>query len=107
MNSVMHQGKTLLMTTLAIGCMATVLLWPQVRPELRAQESISICAPPYGDEALYEKSFNDAGRLARMACEKTDCDDMDKREVRRIVVDTSKCQITGSEGTCECFIKED
>jgi hypothetical protein len=39
MKSVKHTGKTLLMTTLAIGCMALVLLWPQWRDEVRAQVS--------------------------------------------------------------------
>jgi len=31
------KGKTMLMTILAIGCMALVLMWPQWRDELRAQ----------------------------------------------------------------------
>src|ERR671924_215571 len=42
MTSVRHNGKTLLMTILAIGCMALVLLWPQWRDEVRAQTSSDI-----------------------------------------------------------------
>ena len=36
MKSIRHNGKTVLMTILAIGCMALVLLWPQWRDEVRA-----------------------------------------------------------------------
>jgi hypothetical protein len=39
MKNVRHNGKKLLITTLAIGCMALVLVWPHWRTELRAQES--------------------------------------------------------------------
>ena len=37
MKCVRHNGKTLLMITLALGCMALVLLWPKWRDELHAQ----------------------------------------------------------------------
>jgi hypothetical protein len=37
MTHVRHHGKTMFMTTLAVSCMALVLLWPQWRDELRAQ----------------------------------------------------------------------
>jgi hypothetical protein len=38
MKRIDHNEKTLLIMTLAIGCMALVLLWPQWRDELRAQQ---------------------------------------------------------------------
>jgi hypothetical protein len=37
MKQIHHNGKTLLITTFAIGCMALVLLWPQWRGGLQAQ----------------------------------------------------------------------
>jgi len=39
MKNVRHNGKTLLMTLLVLGCMALVIMWPQWRDELRAQTS--------------------------------------------------------------------
>jgi hypothetical protein len=38
MKQIRHNEKTLLLMTLAIGCMALVLLWPQWRDELRAAQ---------------------------------------------------------------------
>jgi hypothetical protein len=48
MKHVRHNGKTLLMTLLALGCMASVIMWPQWRDEVRAQtppEVLLSCIP--------------------------------------------------------------
>jgi hypothetical protein len=39
MKRVRHTARTILMTTLVIGCMALALMWPQWRDEVRAQIS--------------------------------------------------------------------
>ena len=46
MKHVRHNGKTLLMTLLALGCMALVIMLPQWRDEVRAQaQSAESCIP--------------------------------------------------------------
>jgi hypothetical protein len=81
MTSVRHNGKTLLMTILAIGCMALVLLWPQWRDEVRAHVSDGqetscfcevFCKIPLEDEGsisqrLFAGNVSDGG-----ACENED-----------------------------------
>jgi hypothetical protein len=43
MKPIKHNGKTLIVATLAIGCMGLVLLWPDWRAELQALEYPMSC----------------------------------------------------------------
>jgi hypothetical protein len=84
MKRVRHNGKKMLVTLLAIGCMALVFLWPQWRDEARAQAQTAPgfqcfsdadcaagvrcndahqCGPPGSTRCLNDEDCGDPGRL--------------------------------------------
>jgi hypothetical protein len=91
MRSDRHKGKTLFMTTLAIGCMALVLLWPQWRDELRAQTTDGsffccryTCA---GFDSLQQQTFLGSMAVCLSVTESSEC----PADLTSIGVDADLC----------------
>jgi hypothetical protein len=121
MTRVRHKGKTMLLITLALGCLALVFLWPQWRNELRAQESepeeeavtpvttVCLCrcspSPPGNPVQCYDDDAFKSDDACRLKSSRSNCGDS-KAPTDSFVINCGTCDVPKKDNPCESIPKQ-